>query len=97
MGEELEALRTIGNIRVKEKYSDEPSKVSDLKTLFKNQYNIIEKSLKRLKPMKVKKHDFGTHIINQCSNPDCTAYDMKGNYCYNCGHPLEWGEKNENT
>ena len=34
MSKELEALRTIGNIRVKETYSDEPSKVSDLKTLF---------------------------------------------------------------
>ena len=45
MNKELEALRTIGNIRVKETYSDEPSKVSDLKTLFKNQYLLIKQAL----------------------------------------------------
>lgn len=93
MSKELEALRTIGNIRVKETYSDEPSKVSDLKTLFKNQYLIIEQALKRNVPLKVNhKENKGVTTVGTCGNCGGLVSEVNDDYCSLCGQKLDWSD-----
>ena len=93
MNKELKALRTLGYIVVEEKYTNEKPSKSDLKTMFKTQYNIIEKALKRNKAMKPKYYGSDIHFCPSCLL--VINQIMNLHYCGECGQRLDWGENNE--